>query len=69
MSISNVPGRQPASTLSAALPLVPAMTLSTSGESGSMVITTSLRSATWRGLSAVCAPPAASSSIAARLRL
>ena len=64
MSITSMPSRTPAIT-----PSSPRITASTSGESGSMVITTSERSATSRGVVAVSAPAAASSSTAAELRL
>ena len=64
MSISNAPSLSPSST-----PSSPATTRSTSGESGSMVMTTSDRSATSLGLSATVAPSPASSSAFSLVRL
>ncbi len=63
MSIHSAPLRIPA-----AMPFSPSATDSTSGESGSIVMTTSLRDATSLGLDAGVAPSAASSSTGARER-
>ena len=64
MSMSSMPRRAAPSR-----PRAPKTTASTSGESGSIVMTTSAASATAAGESAAVAPGAASSSTAPRLRL
>ncbi len=64
MSISTVPGRTPSNT-----PFGPASTSSTSGESGTIVMTTVASRATSAGLPATCAPARASVSTGPRLRL
>ncbi len=64
MSISSIPGRAPSNT-----PSLPLKTCSTSGVSGSIVITTSLFCAISFGVSHHTAPSASKSSILDRVRV